>query len=91
MLYVNGEAIGRTPVVYDDGRGLPRRFHVELYRDGCEPLDFYLDTRMSYGWGMLSEVLFVPGLWAWSLDDHYLFELSGGPDCVPRENDLEPE
>jgi hypothetical protein len=72
---VNGLLVGRTPVSYENGPGLPRRYHIQISKDGYEPLDFYIDTRMSWLWGYLGLVTLVPYLWAWSLKGDYVFFL----------------
>lgn len=74
-LYVNGALVGETPVVYANPRGLPRRYHVEIRREGHEPLDFFLDARMTVGWGIAGALLLIPNLWAWSLASEYTFTL----------------
>ena len=75
-VYVNGKLTGATPVVYDNDPGLPRRYHVQVAKPGYEPLDFYLDTRLSWLWGYLGFVAVVPYLWAWSLERDYVFVMS---------------
>ncbi len=88
-VYVDGELIGKTPVVYDNDPGLPRRYHVQLYKPGYAPLDFYLDAKMSWLWGYVGAVTLVPYLWAWSLGREYVFaltpagELPDGSDAAP--------
>jgi hypothetical protein len=77
LVYVNGELVGRTPVVYHNDKGLPRRYHLELRRPGCDALDLFVDTRMSYLWGITGLIVPVTYLWAWSLDSEYDFFLDG--------------
>ena len=80
-VWVNGELIGKTPVVYENDPGLPRRYHVQVYEPGYAPLDFYLDARMSWLWGYVGAVTLVPYLWAWSLGRDYVFALE--PESRP--------
>jgi len=75
LVYVNGALIGKTPVTYHHDRGLARRYHIEVYRDGYEPLDLYVDTQMSYVWGLFGAFLLFPKLWAWSLPSELQFNL----------------
>ena len=90
-LYVNGKLIGETPVVYDNDHGLPRRYHVQLYKDGYESLDFYLDTRISWLWGYVGLVTIVPYFWAWSLAREYELVLTPKIGFVPPDDEEEDE
>jgi len=47
-LFINGDYIGETPVVYDDSYGLPSRMHVEIQKEGYDDLDMYMDKTMAY-------------------------------------------
>lgn len=75
-LYIDGLLMGETPFVFHNDPGLPRRYHVQIAKPGFEPLDFYIDTRMSWLWGYVGLVTLVPYLWAWSLSGDYVFALT---------------
>ena len=79
IVYVDGSMIGKTPVVYHSERGLPKRFHIEMYRKGFEPIDLYVDTQMSVGWGITASFLFLPYLWAWRLEEELVFNMQPKP------------
>jgi hypothetical protein len=82
---INGLRIGETPLTYENEAGLPRRYHLQIHKEGYAPLDFYLDTRLSWLWGYLGVVTIVPFFWAWSLRGDYVFTLQ--PDAgrqLPR-------
>ena len=46
-LFINGDYIGETPVVYDDSYGLPSRIQVEIQKEGYDDLDMYMDKTMA--------------------------------------------
>lgn len=77
-LFINGDYIGETPIVYDDAYSLPKRLHVQLQKDGYEELDMYLDKQMSYpmGAGIANPYFFAMTFWAWKLDNDYRFDLT---------------
>ncbi len=92
-VWVNGELIGKTPVVYENDPGLPRRYHVQLYKPGYAPLDFYLDAKLSWLWGYVGAVTLVPYLWAWSLGRDYVFALEAErtpPAAEPPDAPADP-
>ena len=47
-LFINGDYIGETPVVYDNSYGLPSRMHVEIQKEGYKDLDMYVDKSLAY-------------------------------------------
>ena len=77
-LYINGDYMGVTPIIFNDKRGLPTRLHIKVKKEGYKELNFYLDKSPDY-LGTLS--LLIPyTLFAspWinaSLDDKYAFNL----------------
>ena len=74
-LFVNGDYIGETPVVFDDRRSLPTRMHIQIRKEGYKELDFYLDKSADY-LGMLISVFYGIGIfWSSSLDNDYHFDL----------------
>lgn len=91
-LYVDGLLMGETPFVFHNEPGLPRRYHVQIVKSGYEPLDFYLDTRLSWLWGYIGVVTLVPYLWAWSLRGDYVFDMTPVRGEWPdSESESEPE
>jgi len=78
-LYINGDYVGETPVVYDDAHSLPERLHIQIRKDGYEELDMYLDKQLSYP---MAAVMAVPWggvtatFWGWKLDNDYRFDIS---------------
>jgi hypothetical protein len=74
-VYINGLLVGQTPLAYTNEAGLPRRYHLEIDKEGYESLDFYVDTRLSWLWGFVGLVTVVPYFWAWSLRGDYVFHL----------------
>ena len=76
-VYVNGEHIGETPVDFNSKTGLPERYHLELYKEGYQPVSLYIDSEMSIAWAF-TVVPISSGiglLWAWGLDDMYKITL----------------
>ncbi len=97
-LYVNGLYMGTTPFNYGNEAGLPRRYHIQLVKEGYRPLDLYIDARMSWLWGYLGAFTGIPLLFAWSLSGDYVFYLEPATEedappapSVPREPDAEPD
>ncbi|MFH0901535.1 MAG: PEGA domain-containing protein [Pseudomonadota bacterium] len=84
---IDGALVGTTPTVFHDSRGLPKRYHVEIYREGSQPIDMYVDSQMDWTFGLLG--LFLSPLfylWAWNLDDDMTVSLrpaEGGNPMVP--------
>ncbi len=79
-LFINGDFVGQTPVVYDDSYGLPARLHVEIKKEGYDDLDMYLDKGAAYR-ALLPSMLipyvgFIAPLWSFSLEDVYRFNLA---------------
>ena len=75
-LYINGDYIGDTPVVFTDRRSLPKRLHIQIRKEGYKELDFYLDKSNDY-LGIFLTTLYGSGLfWSSSLDNEYHFDLS---------------
>ena len=86
-VYVNGKFVGKTPTTFKTARGLPRRYHLQIFHKDCEPLDMYVDTRLSWGWGIAASLTFIPYLWAYSLDSELLFDLSARCRLVGDDNE----
>lgn len=96
-LYINGEYVGETPTTFEDDRWLGQRYRVQLFKKGYEPLDFYVDSTMSWALGSLGEAGnaglqtgFLPlaplalfKLWAWSPDSEYAITLQPDADANP--------
>ncbi len=70
-LYVNGEYVGETPAIYHSERDLGRRYRFQLIKEGYEPLDFYVDSEMSWivGYLMWNPYTMLAYQWAWGLND----------------------
>jgi hypothetical protein len=79
QLYIDGLYMGDTPYSYSGEAGLPRRYHLQIIKPGFEPLDLYVDARMSWIWGYVGSFTLVPLLWAWSLSGDYEFHLQPEP------------
>ncbi len=89
-LYVNGLKVGHTPLAYDNEPGPPRRYHVQLVKPGYAPLDFYLDTSISWAWGYLGAFTLLPYLWAYALRGDYVFTLVPDPSQSPPAEESAP-
>ena len=74
-LYINGDYIGETPVVFTDRRGFPKRLHIQIRKEGYKDLDFYLDKSNDY-LGMFLTLFYGAGFFlSSSLDNDYHFDL----------------
>ena len=76
-VYVNGEHIGDTPVDFNSKTGMPERYHLELHKEGFQPLSLYIDAEMSIAWAFTVVPISMGAglLWAWGLDDMYKIKL----------------
>ena len=74
-LYLNGEEMGTTPIRVTSRRGLPKRYRVQLAKEGYEPVEVYLDNEMSVWWAICLGPAVAPLFWAWRLADGYEYRL----------------
>ena len=76
-IYLNGDHIGETPVDFNSRTGLPERYHLELHKEGYQPVSLYIDAEMSMVWAFTVVPLTngIALLWAWRLDDMYKIKL----------------
>ena len=74
-LYINGDYIGETPVVYTDQRGQPERLHIQIRKEGYKELDFYLDKANDYAGLALTIFYGISLFWSASLDNEYHINL----------------
>jgi hypothetical protein len=75
LVRINNEEVGHTPVAYKSKRGLPKRFRIQVEKEGFKPADFYLDSTMSWGLGYAGAISLVPLFWAWSLQKNVAVSL----------------
>ena len=74
-LYVNGDYVGETPVVYTDRRSMPKRLHIQIRKEGYKELDFYIDKTTDYLGTFLSMFYGFGVPWSASLDNVYHINL----------------
>lgn len=75
-VYINGDYVGESPVNFADSRGLPKRFHLQIRKEGYDDLDFYLDKSYDYLGLFLSGLYGLGTIAGSSLEADYHFNLA---------------
>ena len=75
-IYINGDFLGESPYVFNDERSLPKRFHLQIRKEGYKELDLYIDKSFDYLGVFLSGFYGIFTFWGASLENDYHFNLS---------------